>query len=179
MDGRRADIYGLVKAMVGADTVIWADQNAPRPASPFWALKLATRRDMGWHEYSQGVSDAGVMTVKGQREEVLMVQRIGAGALDAACSFRDDLMKITARDAWFAKQLTIGDIGNMLDLPFVLDGGEIEPRAAVDITLRYAVRVSDTVGAIETVTTQATYANIVPDGGEGLDQTITIVYTGA
>ncbi len=181
MIGRRADIYALVKALVGADTVIWADQNAPRPALPYWTLRLSSRRSIGWDDHGQGVNGVGIATVDGIREETLSLQCIGVDALDKACAVRDALAKRTIQAAWYATGLAIFDRGNVLNVPYKLDNEQLEPRGALDLILRYAVTDTDDVGLIETVETSAEYAQ--PGTGtfladENLDQTITAVYTG-
>lgn len=181
MIGRRADIYALVKALVGADTVIWADQNAPRPALPYWTLRLSSRRSIGWDDHGQGVDNAGTETIGGIREETLEVQCIGTDAFDKVCAVRDALAKRTVQAAWYATGLAIFDRGNVLNVPYKLDNDQLEPRGAMDLIMRYAVTDTDVVGAIETVEIAAEYAH--PGTGtfladENLDQTITAVYTG-
>lgn len=182
MNGRRADIYALVKALVGADTVIWADQNAPRPALPYWTLRLSSRRSIGWDDYGQGVDTLGTETIGGVREETLEVQCLGADAFDKVCAVRDALAKRTVQAAWYATGLAIFDRGNVLNVPYKMDNEQLEPRGVMDLILRYAVITTDVVGAIETVNTTGEYAQ--PGTGtfladENLDQTISSVYTGA
>lgn len=180
MNGRRADIYARVKALAGAETVIWADQNSPRPALPYWTIKLASRRSIGWSDYGQG-APAGIMTIGGVREETLMIQRMGTGSYDAVSAFRDALAKRTVQAAWYATGIAIFDRGQVLDVPFALDNAQLEPRATMDLFIRYAVTDTDDVGMIETVEIAAEY--VPPENGtvladENLDQTITAVYTG-
>jgi len=180
MNGRRADIYARVKALAGADTVIWADQNAPRPALPYWTIKLASRRSIGWDEYGQGTDANGIQTYGGVREETLLIQRIGDGSYDAVSAFRDMLAKRTVQAAWYATGIAIFERGAVLDVPYPLDNAQLEPRATMDLFIRYAVTDTDDVGAIETVTTAAEYETPAssPVADSNLDQTIIAVYTG-
>lgn len=180
MDGRRADIQARVAALVGGEVVIWADQNAPRPALPYWTLRLQTQASLGTPDYSQGVTAGGVQTVDGVREETLQVQRLGPGAFDRVAQLRDDLGRLSILAAWQAVGLAVFRTGDVQNAPFKLDGEQLEPRAALDLFLRYNARTLDTVGAIETVTTAAGYVTpaSAPAENADLDQIISVVYTG-
>jgi hypothetical protein len=106
---------------------------------------------------------------------------MGTGSYDAVSAFRDALAKRTVQAAWYATGIAIFDRGQVLDVPFALDNAQLEPRATMDLFIRYAVTDTDDVGMIETVEIAAEY--VPPENGtvladENLDQTITAVYTG-
>jgi hypothetical protein len=166
---RRDTIYGIIAPLVAPEPVIWADQNAPRPSGAYWTLRLNARRSLGTDEYSQGVNDDGELTIDGVREETLTVQRIGPSAQDYVCDFRDDMSRVTVLDQWRAADMVVYDLGAVGFIPFRMDNDHIEPRAAVDLFIRYGVRTLDEVGTIQDVqigtevATDSTLPNYDPD----------------
>lgn len=172
---RRDDIQEIVSGMVG-EAVIWADQTAPRPLLPYWTLRLSSRRVVGSEEWSQGVDDDGVMAIDGIREETLEVQRLGEGSMVFVEDLRDELMKSSIKESWRAKSLVIFDFGDVLFVPYRNDSAAYESRATLDLFLRSKATVTDQVGAIETVHTDATLSET--SLGTNLAWSIEAVYTG-
>ena len=74
----KPNLYALVKALIGAETLVFADQNAPRPALPYWTIRVQVQRAVGRDYYSQGVTNDGDQQIDGVREATVQVQRIGA-----------------------------------------------------------------------------------------------------
>lgn len=166
----KPDLYALVKALVGAETLVFADQNAPRPALPYWTIRVQVQRAVGDDYYSQGVTNDGDQQIDGVREATVQVQRIGVDSDFKVAELRDNLSKTTVLEQWQVKDLALYDTGDAQNVPFLLDKSQLEPRASVDLFIRFGSRVIDRVGVIETV-------NLTPgfDAPPGLAQGITIV----
>ena len=73
----KADIYTLVKQLIGSEVLIFANQNAERPVLPYWTINISTRRSIGDDGFSQGVTDDGDQKVTGVREATVQIQRFG------------------------------------------------------------------------------------------------------
>lgn len=152
-----ATLETLIKSAIGAETLIFADQNAPRPALPYWTMRLSTRRAVGRDAYSQGVDINGDQAVSGVREITVQVQRIGAGS-DVACfDLVDNLSRTTIQEAWQLEKIALYDSGDVLNIPYKLDGAQLEPRASVDLFVRFGGEILDRVGDIATVSIGAEY----------------------
>lgn len=174
----KADLYTLIKATVGAETVIWAHQNGPRPALPHWTIRALAQTDIGTDGYSQGVDALGNQTVTGMRETTVQIQRYGVNSEFKVAEFRDNLSKTTVREQWRLKDLTLYDFGPVQDVPFLMDDDHFEPRAVVDLFVRYGIKMLDNVGIIETVITTGEFETIDItgdfDANPDLEQTITV-----
>ena len=157
MNTIRGKLYPLIKAQIGSETLIFADQNAPRPPLPYWTLRLAAQRAVGEDAYSQGVDANGDQLVSGVREITVQVQRFGPDS-DVACSdLRDNLSRTTVSEAWQIEKIALYDVGDVLNVPYKLDNSQLEPRASVDLFVRFGTELLDRVGVIETVETSAGY----------------------
>jgi len=161
----KAKIYTLVKALVGTESLIWGDQNAPRPALPYWTMILQSIRKVGEDTYSQGVTDEGVQTVTGTRDATLAVQRYGTGSDIACADLRDKIALISVIESWIAAGVVVYDETPIMNATVKLDNAQLEPRAAIDLMIRFGVDTDDIVGAIETVETEAEY----PDAASAED----------
>lgn len=179
MDNLKPDLYTLVKALVGAETLVFADQNAPRPALPYWTIRVQVQRAVGGDYYSQGVTNDGDQQVDGVREATIQVQRIGADSDLKVAELRDNLSKTTALEQWQLKDLALYDTGDVQNVPFPLDKSQLEPRASVDLFVRFGSKILDRVGAIEVVSVAAGYetVSLTPefDANPDLAQDITVV----
>lgn len=173
----RTVIVPLLQYIIGVETLVRLDQNAPKAGLPFWTYKLSVHRGIGVDGYGQGVDNAGNIKVKGVREATLNIQRIGDGAVDKVTDFRDDLTRITVQERFQQAKISLYDIGDVQDVPYPLDGDHLEPRASLDLFIRFGTELLDQVGIIETVVAEGHYINGVngdiPD--PDLDDTITIV----
>lgn len=172
-------LYTLVKALVGAETLIFADQNAPRPPLPYWTLRLSAHRKVGVDYYSQGVTDDGDQQIDGVREATVQVQRIGADSDFKVAELRDNLSKTTVLEQWQLKDLALYNTGDVQNIPFPLDKSQLEPRASVDLFVRFGSKILDRVGAIEVVGIAARYetVDLTPgfDANPDLAEVITVV----
>ena len=157
MNTIKGKLYTLIKAQIGSETLIFADQNAPRPALPYWAMRLASIRKIGSEYYSQGVNISYQQTVLGVREATLQLQRVGADSDIKMIDLRDNLAKTTANEAWQVQKIAIANMGEIAAVPYLLDGDAFEPRAAMDIIIRFGASLLDTTGGIDQVSIDAEY----------------------
>lgn len=163
----KATLYTLVKALIGAETLVFADQNAPRPPLPYWTLRLAAQRAVGEDAYSQGVDANGDQLVSGVREITVQVQRFGPDSDVACADLRDNLSRTTVSEAWQVEKIALYDVGDVLNVPYKLDNSQLEPRASVDLFVRFGTELLDRVGWIDTVTMDAGY---VTNQTQGFDE---------
>lgn len=148
-------LYTLVKALVGAETLIFADQNAPRPPLPYWTLRLSAHRKIGEDAYGQGVDVNGDQLVSGVREITVQVQRVGENSDTLCADLRDNLSRTTILEEWQRQKIALYDLGDVLNVPYKLDNSQLEPRASVDLFVRFGTELLDRVGVIETVNVSA------------------------
>ncbi len=142
-------LYALLQPIM-TGTVIWADQSAPRPALPYTTLKLGSITEVGGEHYSD-VDNNGIQTVLGTRESVLNVQRFGPDSVAAVQTFADKLRLNSNLDKFHVQEIACYDISPVTDIAQLLNGIAIEPRASVDLNIRFASDQTDNVGVIETV----------------------------
>lgn len=153
-------LYTLIKALVGAETLIFADQNSPRPALPYWTMVLQTQRHMGTDQYSQGVTNDGDQTIRGTREATLALQRYGVDSDIKAAELRDKLQRTTVREQWQLQDIAAYDTGPVNNIPTRLDNAQYEPRASIDLMLRFGTRLLDRVGIIQTVEIENAFTGV-------------------
>jgi hypothetical protein len=166
----KAIIYTLLKATIGTETLIFSDQNAPRPPLPYWTTQITVQRAVGEDTYSQGVTALGDQTIWGTREATVTVQRIGVDS-DAKCAdLRDEFSKTSIMESWQLAKIALYDIGDVKNIPYRLDNSQLEPRASLDLFVRFGTELIDRVGIIEQVDATGTI-----DGNAGLIQTISVV----
>lgn len=172
-------LYTLVKALIGAETLVFADQNAPRPPLPYWTLRLAAQRAVGEDAYSQGVDANGDQLISGVREITVQVQRFGPDSDVACADLRDNLSRTTVSETWQVQKIALYDVGDVLNVPYKLDNSQLEPRSSVDLFARFGTELLDRVGVIETVATTAGYVTNQTLGFDGADpeqaEVITVV----
>lgn len=175
----KTTLYTLVKALVGAETLVFADQNAPRPPLPYWTLRLSAQRKVGDDAYSQGVDTNGDQLVSGVREITVQVQRFGPDSDVKCADLRDNLSRTTILEEWQRQKIALYDLGDVLNVPYKLDNSQLEPRSSVDLFVRFGTELLDRVGVIETVETSAGYVtNQTPGFDEpnpDLAEVITVV----
>lgn len=174
-----SDLQELIAARVDGETVIFADQNAPRPSLPYWTIRVGVARRLGREHFSQGVDVNLDQTVSGVREVTVQVQRHGYESEQKAMDLRDSLFLTTVNEAWQLKKLSLYNAGDVQNIPFRLDNSQLEPRASLDLFVRFGAVLKDNVGAIETVEIATEYVtnqglNLEVTNPD-LDETVTIV----
>lgn len=152
-----SDVYDLIQPLVGG-TVIWMDQSAPRPALPYYAMKINSVRYVN-RDWTGDPDANGNQPVTGDREFTLNIQRFqkyGPESVSGILQNVVDKLRLgTVIDKFQAKKLVAFDTGAVTDISALLDKTIIEKRAALDIFMRYKSRQIDVVEIVETVSVDA------------------------
>ena len=152
MNTLKTKLYTLIKAQIGSESLIFSDQNSPRPALPYWTMRVNSIRRLGHEYFSQGVDSAGNQDIFGTREATIAIQRFGNDS-DLKCQeLVDNLSKTTSCEAWSVQKINCYETSDVTNISQVLDKSVIEPRAAVDLFVRFGGAIEDNVGMIEVVT---------------------------
>ena len=122
---------------------------------PYVSIKLGVVTPVGEAHYSD-VDSNGVQTVTVTREAVLNVQRFGTSSVSALETFADALRKNTVLDLFSKQNISAFNVSDVTDIAILQNGIAIEPRASVDVSLRWSRQITDTVGIIQTVITSTT-----------------------
>ena len=150
-------IITLIKSLIGAETIIFSDQNAPRPSLPYWTLHLSSQRKVGRDSYSQGVDHNGDQMVCGVREITVQLQRFGPDS-DVACAYlRDNLSRTTVMEDWQRSNIALYNVGDVLNVPYKLDNSRFEQRSNIDLFIRVGTELLDRVGIIEELEISSEY----------------------
>lgn len=147
----KATVYALIKASIGAETMVFADQNAPRPPLPYWTIRLSSQRAVGDSTFGQGVDANGDQKISGVRETTVQVQRIGPDSEVSCADLRDDLTRTTVMEEWRVAKIALFNVGDVLNVPYKLDNSQLEPRASMDLFIRFGSELLDRVGWVDTV----------------------------
>lgn len=142
-------LYTIIQPIM-AETVIWPDQNAPRPALPYSTLRLSSITRQGTPHYSD-VDNNGIQTVIAIREAVLQVQRFGDASVEALETLSEKLDLVTNLDKLYLQKIAVFDKSPVTDVAQLLGGLATEPRASIDLSIRWKSSLTDNVGLIETV----------------------------
>ena len=73
-------------------------------------------------------------------------------------------------ESWQLAKIALYDIGDVKNIPFPLDKSQLEPRASLDLFVRFGTELLDRVGIIEQVDMTGTF-----DGNVELIQTVSVV----
>jgi hypothetical protein len=147
-------LYTLIDPLF-TEPVIWADQTSPRPPLPYVTLKLGVVSPVGEPHYSD-VDNAGIQTVMAVREGMLNVSRYGADSVSSLETFANNLTLTTNTDRFSNQQISAFDTSPVTDVAQLLNGLAIEPRASVDVSIRWTADQTDNVGIIQTVISDGT-----------------------
>lgn len=177
-------LCNLLRDVIGTETLIITHQNSARPALPYWTVRATSQREIGWAEYGQDVDLNGDQKIDITVEATLQVQRIGDDSDIILSDFRDNLKKTTELDKWRAQKIVLFDVGDILDVPFKMDNDYYEPRAVIDLFIRFGRQILDRVGIIDTVNTNSKFVtnqSLSLDAGNvnaELNQQITVILRG-
>lgn len=132
-------------------TVIFANQNAPRPDKPYATILIVSNVALGGRDEQRSTDSDGIMTLTGLRRMTLSINIFGEGALDYMEQARNSLNKQTVLDDFFwADDIAIINKGEIQNLTLLLET-IYEPRAQMNLTIGYAQEYYDDVGFIESV----------------------------
>lgn len=151
------DLMALIQPLVGG-TVVFMDQNSPRPPLPFCAMKIKSVVPINRDHYSAPDAN-GVQSVIGDRQFTLSIQRYQAYGAESVTTplqtISDKLRLVSVQDKFSKKNLVAYDTMAVTDISELIDKAQIEKRANLDIMMRYKSRLTDTVGFISTASIES------------------------
>jgi len=150
----REGIYDWVSTIVDPTPVIWADQNSPKPLTPFVTLRISPSSMVG-QDYHGSPDEDGELEVIGNREFTLMMQHFGAGGYDAMEKIGSSLELFTIQNQLGKVGLAYARCMQTLDISAVQDA-RFEQRYTKDIMFRTHYVQIDDVPPIEIVSTDST-----------------------
>ena len=167
----KSRLYALIDPFF-TEPVIWADQTSPRPPLPYVTIRLGVITPIGESHYSD-VDALGVQTVTGVRESILNVNRFGPDSVASLETFSDKLALNSTLDKFSIQKIAAFDVSPVTDVAQLLNGIAIEPRASVDVSIRWNSDQVDNVGIIETVVSGGT----IGPNGTGLNEEYIVTVT--
>ena len=157
-----SDIFNLLQPIISG-TVIFADQNSPRPALPYSTIKIGSFRRVNKDHYGDP-DNSGIQTVLGDRELTVTIQNLGrTDCVNFLNDVASKLQLTTNIDKFMAKKIACFNTGQALDVSAVINNTTIEKRANLDIFLRVKSSITDNVGIIDTVNIEASDNSSAPD----------------
>lgn len=157
---KRQALFSALKSQLPF-LLIWANQDGPRPALPYATVLLTASNAIGYATV-RGVDDNGVQQLSGQREDSVTVDFFGPGAYDAAARLRDALATTAIRYPLNRAGMALFGSPDTTDITQLLGNVEHEERAQLLFGVRYASRVDDNVGLIETINTAGSTVSALP-----------------
>jgi len=142
------EILALV-SQATALQVIFANQNGPRPKLPYVTLRVGTSPRQGLLEGD--LSEDGIQTYAGHRDATVELQCFGDGGFDALDNLGQRLKGPAMLAAALRLNLAVYATDAVQNVPVLRDGGKYEPRAVMDIGIRYTKQHDEDVGLINTV----------------------------
>lgn len=142
-------IYQLISTAAGPVPVVFADENGPRPAKPYIALRVNPASRLPVHRGP--VDGQGEQPVSAHRSAQVELQCFGAGCLNALDAVGQRLNMQTALDLAEQLDLAVTAVGQLQQVPVLRDATTYEPRAVLELTIGYTLTLADTVGVIEEV----------------------------
>ena len=147
----RKGLHDWIHGVTGK-TAIMANQNAPRPALPYYTWSENTISKMG-EDYADATA------VVGNRDFTVSIQGFGDGVLSGLEDLRTSLGKPSVQIALRAKNIIVVDSGAVTDLTGLDDTKWVE-RSQCDFIFRTSAEVTTGDGIIETVEVQETIRDL-------------------
>lgn len=139
---------------IDAQSVYWANQSAPKGALPVATLRLYSIAQEAMTE-DRGIDEADRLDLQLPQAAVLEVQIFDESGGDPVGRLETLLLKLetpTVSDRCHAAGVAVFAAEPVLDITGLLaDGKTYEPRAAVDLRIRFNGHVKDSPGIIERV----------------------------
>lgn len=155
----RRFLRSLVASILGFDeqSVYWANQNAPKGAPPVAMLRLYSLKHETMAE-DRGMNEDDKLLILLPRTAVLEVQIFDKNGDDPVSKLENLLMQLetpTFADRCHRAGVAFFDAEPVQDITGLLsDGKTYEPRAAVDLRLRYNRIATDASGIVEEIRLQ-------------------------
>lgn len=170
-------VYALLSALIHPEVLIFANQNSPKPAYPFWTVSISPYRKLGTEDLGQEVDDKGNLQVVLLSEATVTVQRVGLDSDTVLQTFCNELILPSVRAAWWAAKIAMFRINEIKFVPYMVDSNNNEPRAVVELFIRFQTTLMDNVGIIDTLSVHAVYGRHSFPGGFEPDPDLTETFT--
>jgi len=122
--------------------VVWAEQNAPRPALPYITLNITGSEDKEWPTIGP-VDNSGNNEIINDRDFTVSIQAYGPGAYDEINSLRNSLERVTVQQTLRGGGISfISTVADVQDRTVVI-GSKFEERYGFDALFRTSVTVED------------------------------------
>ncbi len=169
-------IQAWAAGVVTPAPVIWAKQNAPRPARPYVTLSLSAMVPLGHDHFGDVDGETGARDIQSDVDLTVQVEAFAAerdfnGAPPLLMSLSMSLEGQAVQDA-----LRVGGVGIVDTLPVqdlsLLRNPDFEGRAIMPVRFRWRNTLLETPGLIETVVLEGTGT---PDGTDTEIDTTSII----
>lgn len=167
----RSAVWQLISPIVAPLTLIWADQNAPRPALPYLTLRLMAATPAENDARGEVTAD-GEQDLDNPTSATLEVQAYGTGAENAIASLTKRLRFDQHVDRAVQLGIAIGRRIGVTNLSQLVSDSQFEERAMLEVALLFSGHDVDPVGLIETVEVEGEMTGTTTT--EHLDVTLTI-----
>lgn len=161
-----ADIRSLL-TQATAVPIIFAHQNAPRPARPYIAVSIVSQT-MTPHVLGE-IDDDGNQEIAAHRISTVELQCFADDPLSILDALLLRLHGDVARAGAAELDIAVMGPGTLQSMPVVRDGAFIEPRAIAEITIGSTSRTQEQTSFVETV-----YATSIV-GDVSTDHVITVI----
>lgn len=162
-----AALQALLAPIVAPVPLIFANQNAPRPAKPYATLDVQDTRPAAW--LVEGEPDAdGNATFREHALVNVEVQFFGTGAVERARDLGRRLRLPRHANRATALGLGIARVIAARDVPFLLNETQYEARGVLEFTAYHLAELTDDLGRVERVELQRD-PGAEPGGASGAD----------
>jgi len=143
-----------------AATVIFADQNSPRPSDPYAVIRIGTISQLGQDELREIDPDTLLATTGGQRRATISVDYFGSNALENIMKASNSLEKWSLVDTFNTAGIAFIEKNDIQNLTAMLET-KYQQRANFDFFIGFAENVEEDLGIIEEVELTG---NVTADG---------------
>jgi hypothetical protein len=139
-------------------TLIWANQNAPRPRKPYVMMNIITT-NVPDHDWVDIVDDQGIEKLSSYRVSTFELQNYGLGAdsYSKLNSIVQYFNSSSVNDFMFPRDVSFGPRLLLTDAPFLTNNSQYEQRSIYQGIFYWTDSVDDDVCLIETVIVDGDY----------------------
>ena len=150
----KTNLYNWASSQAGMGIpVIFLEENAPRPTTPYITLKIGAILQIGWDYIFDPTTNLGSNNQVGDREFTLYIQAYGGDPITLLENLRTSLQKESVLDSLRASNLAVIGQFAIEDVSAIIES-RFENRASLDIRFRIAQVYTDSIGVIDTVELQ-------------------------
>lgn len=144
-----SDFWDLFSMATTWQPLIYANQNAPKPPTPFALMQLTATNPTPPH-YSS-VDDQGYRDITETHALQAQVQFFGEGCWGEAATFALRMKSVDVLAKAEALNIGINSLNQIQDIPALVESSFYEPRTVFDMDVSYAFTIQEFTSFIETV----------------------------